>query len=340
MTLAEILAEFKRIYQEAPRPGPGAEPERGPGLGLHLLGRAPGGPGGGRALSGPVDHRRPGPGSAKRASGSTPTTTCLIAHDWLGQIQEGVYDYLEGLVHADICSPGRSIIEAVNYLELIPSSFALSFPTENNATTRRFFKAELKELIHFLEGLTGRKVGDEDLWRGIHRQRRKRELLRRLARLREERATALTGSQACRVVLAGLVAGTDRFNSLLAELLAAPERPGRAPEEGVRIMVSSLLVEEAARSDQDDRGDGRAGLHGRFPPGAPLLLRARSSRAGRAIPWSSWRPNIWAGSRPPTGSPRSTATRCWRARPCGPGPGALSLFCPATASPRSSSIRP
>ena len=67
-----------------------------------------------------------------------------------------------------------------------------------------------------------------------------------MARLREERAAALTGSQACRVVLAGLVAETDRFNSLLAELLAAPERPGPAPGEGVRIMVSSLLVEEAA----------------------------------------------------------------------------------------------
>lgn len=170
---------------------------------------------------------------------------CLIAQDWLGQIQNGVYDYLDGLVHADICSPGRSIIEAVNYLELTPTSFALSYPTESNTTTRNFFVTELGQLARFIEQTTGRQITDDALWAAIRLYRERTKLLRRFGRLREEVGSPLTGSQAVRVVLAGLTAEVGRFNQLLTDLLAAAEGREPAGDGRVRVMVSSLLPEAA-----------------------------------------------------------------------------------------------
>ena len=131
----------------------------------------------------------------------------------------GTYDYLDGVVYADSCSPGRSLIEAIAYLKCVPAYFSLSYPSDSNATTIEFFAAELKEFLKFLERATKSKISDEAIWSAVKIYQERRLLIKELYDLRYSDAFPLTGKQCCETIMAGLVTEVKQYNSILRELI-------------------------------------------------------------------------------------------------------------------------
>ena len=172
---------------------------------------------------------------------------CCLVHDWLGQIMLGTYDYLEGIICPDACTPGRSVIEAIVYERKPPFSFPMSYPCNATPVTKEFYVAELGALKNYLEEVTGSKIGEEALRAAMKEHEEKRALLRQLYKLRRRDDFPLKGSQVAEVIKASLVTPVAEYNALLRELIKVIETGSwESRKKGLPFMVSSLLIEEGS----------------------------------------------------------------------------------------------
>nr|HID58707.1 2-hydroxyacyl-CoA dehydratase [Desulfobacterales bacterium] len=177
-----------------------------------------------------------------------PSFFCNPAHDWLGQTMSGTYDYLEGVICPDSCTPGRSVIEAMIYEEKPRFSFPISYPCNATPLTKEFYVAELGELKKYLEKITESEVSEEKLRTAMKDHEEKRAMLRQLYRLRQRDDFPLKGSQVAEVVKASMVTPVQEYNSLLKELISMIEnRSWERRKSGIPVMVSSLLLEEGGQ---------------------------------------------------------------------------------------------
>ena len=177
-----------------------------------------------------------------------PTYYCNIAHDWLGQTMSGAYDYLEGIICPDACTPGRSVIEALVYEKKPPLSFPISYPCDATPVTKEFYVAELGELKNYIEKATGTRITEKKLRDAMKEHEEKRSLLRQLYQLRQRDDFPLKGSQVSEVAQASMVTPVQEYNHLLKELIRTIEaRSWETRRSGIPLMVSSLLLEEGSR---------------------------------------------------------------------------------------------
>ncbi len=173
---------------------------------------------------------------------------CSLAHDWLGQIMSGAYNYVEGIICPDSCTPGRSVIEAMVYEEKPPFSFPISYPCNATPLTKEFYVAELAELKNFVEKAIGSEISEKSLRTAMKEHEEKRTLLRQLYNLRQRNDFPLKGNQIAEVVKAALVTPVQEYNDLLKELISLIERRSwDTRKNGIPVMVSSLLLEEGSR---------------------------------------------------------------------------------------------
>lgn len=184
----------------------------------------------------------------EKGKGYNPHFYCSLAHDWLGQIMSGTYDYLEGVICPDSCTPGRSVIEACGYEQKPPFSFPISYPCDATPSTKEFYVAELGELKNYLEKATGSKISNEKLRAAMKEHEEKRTLLWQLYELRQGNDFPLKGSQVVEIVKASLVTPVHEYNNLLKELIKTIENENwQSRKSGIPVMVSSLLLEEGCR---------------------------------------------------------------------------------------------
>jgi len=123
---------------------------------------------------------------------------CPFCRDCLAQGLEGRYDYLDGVMIAQSCLHIRQAFTSWQKHVNTPWSYYLPMPHHVQSEDRavKFYAAELNDFKKAVEDWTGRKIGDEDLKRGIEKMNKSRQAMRDLYELRKRPNPPLSGLEA------------------------------------------------------------------------------------------------------------------------------------------------
>jgi len=123
---------------------------------------------------------------------------CPFCRDCLAQGLEGRYDYLDGVMIAQSCLHIRQAFTSWQKHVGTPWSYYLPMPHHVQSEDRavEFYAAELNDFKKAVEDWTGRKIGDDDLKRGIEKMNKSRQAMRDLYELRKRPNPPLSGLEA------------------------------------------------------------------------------------------------------------------------------------------------
>lgn len=143
---------------------------------------------------------------------------CSLVRSALEEAMRGKYSYLDGLVTLNTCDNIRRLYDVWTHYVPQPFSRILSLPRKATPEAVKFFRSQLQELKGSLEGLSNKKIHEEDLQKSI-------KLFNKMRRLQKE--IVESGRDGC-----GVLSGSDIF----AVNLAA----GFLPKEEYVIMLEDL----------------------------------------------------------------------------------------------------
>ncbi|MDF2957218.1 MAG: Benzoyl-CoA reductase/2-hydroxyglutaryl-CoA dehydratase subunit [Candidatus Alkanophagales archaeon MCA70_species_1] len=158
----------------------------------------------------------------------------------------GRYDFLDGIVTANVCDHIRRLYDAWHFFVETPFKLILSLPHKVSENAVAFFRDELSRLKSDLEKLAGVEISDAALKNSIRTYNRARELLRRIYGLRREEEAPISGAEALEVVKAGMFLPKEEYVALLEEIFESLKRRDERYEGSARVMI--------AGSDLDDPG--------------------------------------------------------------------------------------
>jgi benzoyl-CoA reductase subunit C len=183
----------------------------------------------------------------RRGKEVLPEFFCNLSISVTGQGLDNVYGYLDGVIFTDSCPQVRAIADVWDMMEVKPPFFYwLTYPSENDDGSRKFFIAELNQLKTRIEEFTGKKITDESLGHAIEVYNENRNLIKKLYALRDRDNPPISGSEVFEVVKASLIMPREEHNKMLKELLDTeiPARPERDVKDKPRIMAYAYTFEE------------------------------------------------------------------------------------------------
>lgn len=185
-----------------------------------------------------------------------PSWTCPFSRGCLNEAIAGRYDYLDGLVFPFTCFHMHSAFHYWAKEIPIAYSYRMTVPKVlERSGVKAFFVEELRRFKRSLEGLTDRRISDDDLRNGIAILNRSRQLMRQVYELRKADSPPLSGAEAHEMVLSSQVMDKEEHSALVAGWLEVlPTRQDRPPS-GPRLMVVGSAVDrtEVIR-DIEDQG--------------------------------------------------------------------------------------
>lgn len=188
-------------------------------------------------------------GATAKGEEFIPEYFCDYSHSVLGQVLEGIYDYLDGVIIPDACVPFRTAGE-VWELYLKPGFFYhyLNYPHRDFPQARDYVLKEFHWLKQRIEEFCGQKISEQALRSTMDIYNKNRELLHKVYQFRGGEQSSLSGSEVCEVVKAGLVIPKEEYNQMLEGLLKELAGQQRKTRGKVRLMVSSVIWEELANT--------------------------------------------------------------------------------------------
>lgn len=109
---------------------------------------------------------------------------CPYIKSTIGNIIEGKYNHLSGMILTNSCDAMRRLFDALRFYHNLPFSFLLDVPRIVDKSSIIFFKDRLRELISAIEKRFSIKMIEKDLIESIKEANLTRRLLRRLFSLR------------------------------------------------------------------------------------------------------------------------------------------------------------
>lgn len=173
--------------------------------------------------------------------------SCSFAKSILQYLIDNVYD-LDGLVTSDGCMQAARIYD--NWKAYSKKNgkeqtiIEIGAPRMNSATTRAYYKEELKILVAGLEKLTGNKVTDEKLIKSVELYNEARGLVKQVLELQKAEHPVITGAEAMRILLASTNMPVEEYIELLKAFLA--DAPNRKPvsDYRARLMVIGSALDD------------------------------------------------------------------------------------------------
>ncbi len=184
--------------------------------------------------------------------------SCSFAKSILQYFIDGVYD-LDGLVTTDGCMQAARIYD--NWKAYSKKSgkeqtlIEIGAPRMNSATTRSYYKEELKILAGELEKLTGNKLTDEKLLKSIALYNEARGLVKQVLELQKAEHPVITGAEALTIMLAETNMPVEEYIEQLKAFLA--DVPNRKPITDYRarlMIIGSALDNPAYIKAIEDKG--------------------------------------------------------------------------------------
>ena len=163
---------------------------------------------------------------------------CPFCRDVLAQGLKGRYDYLDGIMIAQSCLHLRQAFSSWEIHRNPGWSYFLPMP--GHVQSKRaipFLKEEYKLLIEKLEELTGKKITDEDLRRGIKLMNDVRRVMKEIYEFRKQENPPITGTEAMYMTCAQFFTDAREFLEVAEKVKEelATRKLDRDP--GQRIML-------------------------------------------------------------------------------------------------------
>lgn len=173
--------------------------------------------------------------------------SCSFAKSILQYLIDNVYD-LDGFVTTDGCMQAARIYD--NWKAYSKKAgkeqlvVEIGAPRMNSATTKAYYKEELKILAGEVEKLTGNKITDEKLIKSVELYNEARVLVKQLLELQKAEHPVITGAEAMTIMLASTNMSVEEYIELLKAFLA--DAPNRKPvsDYRARLMVIGSALDD------------------------------------------------------------------------------------------------
>ncbi len=170
---------------------------------------------------------------------------CRIPRSTIELGVSGRLDFVDGMLFPSICDVIRNL--SGMWKMLFPEVYSKYFDvpqTYKDEIGGQFYENEMREFLHDLEGISGRKITDDDIRDSIAVYNEKRRLIEELYALRAQKPWQAPASEAYLVLRAGLVLPVEEHNELLKEYTAAAKAEERPIKDNSRVIVTGMFCEQ------------------------------------------------------------------------------------------------
>ena len=154
-------------------------------------------------------------------------------------------DFVDGMLFPSICDVIRNLSGMWKIMR--PEVYTRYFDVPQNYKDEiggSYYRHELLELKEGLEGVCGRKIGDDDIRRSIAVYNENRRLVNELYDFRTKAPWKAPSWEVYLVMRAGMVLPVEAHSQLLQEYLAAAEAEDRPMRDNCRIILQGSFCEQ------------------------------------------------------------------------------------------------
>jgi len=170
---------------------------------------------------------------------------CRIPRSTIELGISGRLDFVDGMIFPSICDVIRNL--SGMWKMLFPDVYAKYFDvpqTYEDEVGGTFYEGEMKEFLHDLEQIGGRKITDDDLRNSIEVYNENRRLVRELYALRAELPWQAPASEAYLIIRAGLVLPVEEHSQMLRDYIAAARAEKRPIKDNAKVVVTGMFCEQ------------------------------------------------------------------------------------------------
>ncbi len=170
---------------------------------------------------------------------------CRIPRSTIELGVTGRLDFVDGMLFPSICDVIRNL--SGMWKMLFPNVYSKYFDvpqTYEDEIGGVFYTNEMREFLHDLEEMAGRKITDDDLRNSIEVYNKNRALVAELYELRAQVPWQAPASEAYLVIRAGLVLPVEEHSELLAQYIAAARAETRPIKDNSRVVVTGMFCEQ------------------------------------------------------------------------------------------------
>ncbi len=170
---------------------------------------------------------------------------CRIPRSTIELGVTGRLDFVDGMLFPSICDVIRNL--SGMWKMLFPKVYSKYFDvpqTYQDEIGGVFYTNEMREFLHDLEEMAGRKITDDDLRNSVDVYNKNRALIAELYELRAQVPWQAPASEAYLVIRAGLVLPVEEHSELLVQYIAAAKAEQRPVKDNSRVVVTGMFCEQ------------------------------------------------------------------------------------------------
>ncbi|MCP3970430.1 MAG: benzoyl-CoA reductase subunit C [Rhodobacteraceae bacterium] len=170
---------------------------------------------------------------------------CRIPRSTIELGVSGRLDFVDGMLFPSICDVIRNL--SGMWKMLFPDVYAKYFDvpqTYKDEVGGVFYTNEMREFLHDLEGIAGRKITDDDIRASIEVYNDNRRAINELYALRAKQPWKAPASEAYLVIRAGLVLPVEEHTVLVREYIAAASAQERPLKDNSRVVLTGMFCEQ------------------------------------------------------------------------------------------------
>lgn len=170
---------------------------------------------------------------------------CRIPRSTIELGVSGRLDFVDGMLFPSICDVIRNL--SGMWKMLFPDVYARYFDvpqTYRDEIGGVFYTGEMREFLHDLEDIAGRKISDDDIRASIALYNENRRAVNALYELRRRQPWKAPASEAYLVIRAGLVLPVEEHTQLVRDYIAAAEAEERPLKDNSRVVLTGMFCEQ------------------------------------------------------------------------------------------------
>lgn len=170
---------------------------------------------------------------------------CRIPRSTIELGVSGRLDFVDGMLFPSICDVIRNL--SGMWKMLFPNVYSRYFDvpqTYRDEIGGVFYTGEMREFLHDLEGISGRKITDDDINASIAVYNENRKAIGELYALRRAQPWNAPASEAYLVMRAGLLIPVEEHTRLVRDYIAAASTEQRPIKDNSRVVLTGMFCEQ------------------------------------------------------------------------------------------------
>lgn len=168
-----------------------------------------------------------------------PPYLCGMSKNLTGQINDKVFDYVDGVMVSTVCDTNRHVPDIWERNKVFPKTWIVRAPIKADDAAVSYYTREIRLLAEELGKLSGKKVTEEDLRKSIALYNENRSLFRKFYEARP--GSGVSAEEAVYVFASALVLPVEEHNALMKEFLADLP-PAPAKDRKIKLMLCALNI--------------------------------------------------------------------------------------------------